>query len=94
MKEFHNNPGMKNEAGEWQNKRYSHQPLEGNHFGIQWQIKESGKVLIKSKPVPVLGTDEVEFDEVEIPASLIFKLKDALNMTRKVEMVTVTPKTE
>ena len=94
MSAFKNNPGMKNEAGEWQNKRYTHQPLTLEHFGFHIQIKENGKVLIRGQVSAIPGAEgEMEYDEVEVPASLIFKIKDALNMTRKVEMVTVSPKT-
>jgi hypothetical protein len=91
---FQNNPGIKSESGEWMKKEYTHQPLTIDHFGIQAQIKENGRILIKGRPTPVPGTDEVEYDEVEIPASLVFKLASALRLTRKEEMVVVHKKQE
>lgn len=83
---FRNQPELKDENNEGKVKRYVHQPLANDHYGIHFQIKESGKILITGPGVPVPGSkDEVEYDEVEIPASLIFKLATLLKATRKVE---------
>jgi DNA/RNA endonuclease G (NUC1) len=85
---FHNNPKLGNEAGVGQIKRYSHQPLTIEHYGIHAQIKENGKVVISSGVVTNSDGTE-EFDEIEIPASLVFKLANLLKDTRKVEYVNV-----
>ena len=71
-------------------KRYVHQPLTIDHHGIRASIKESGKVVIQSAGKPVPGTDEMEYDEVEIPASLVFKLATLLKDTRSEVIVPVT----
>jgi hypothetical protein len=75
---FQNSPKLDSEQG--QIKRYVHQPLTIEHYGIHAKITENGKVIITS--APVLTNGEMEFDEVEIPASLVFKLASALKMTR------------
>lgn len=80
---FHANPQMKTEDGQTVVKRYVHQPLTNTHFGIQFSIKENGRVIIRSAPTPVKGTDEVEYEEVDVPASLIFKLATLLKATRQ-----------
>ena len=76
---FQNSPKLDNE-NQGQIKRYVHQPLTIEHYGIHAKITENGKVIIRSAPENVNG--EMEFDEVEIPASLVFKLASALKMTR------------
>lgn len=88
---FHNNPGLHDTNKEGMVKRYVHQPLTNEHFGIQFSIQENGKVLIRSLPTPVAGNkDEVEYDEVEIPASLVFKLATLLKATRTIKFVSVS----
>jgi hypothetical protein len=84
---FRNNPNFSNsEAG--MVKRYSHQPLTIEHYGIHAKIQENGKVLISSAGVK--GIDGViEYDEVEIPASLVFKLANLLKDTRIVRFVKI-----
>ena len=77
---FKNNPGLTDESG--RSGRWSHQPLTINHLGIQASIKEDGKIVIRSVPVNVAGSDEVEYEEVTIPASLVFKLAGYLKDTR------------
>jgi hypothetical protein len=69
-------------------KRYVHQPLDVEHYGIHAKIQPNGKVVIVG--VPVKNGDEMEFDQVEIPASLVFKLATLLKATRTVKFVTVT----
>jgi hypothetical protein len=87
---FKNNPRMTNEQGQEVKTIFRHQPLTFDHYGIQCSIKENGKITIRSLPIPVPGSkDEVEFDEVTIPASLVFKLVTAIQMTRKVTQVPV-----
>lgn len=85
---FRNQPEMKDENNEGKVKRYIHQPLTTEHYGIQAQIKENGRVLISG--LPVKGDDGVmEYDQVEIPASLIFKLATLLKATRTIKYVTM-----
>ena len=87
---FHNNPSVTNEQGQEVKKIYRHQPLTFDHYGIQCSIKENGKITLRSLPTPIPGTkDEVEYDEVTIPASLVFKLVSAIQMTRTVTHVPV-----
>ncbi|SRR5260221_6534608 len=87
MSNFSNNPGMRDENKEGMVKRYVHQPLTVEHYGIHAAIKENGKVIISGAPVTVNG--EVEYDEVEVPASLIFKLATLLKATRTIKFVNV-----
>ena len=91
MTQFRNNPNMQNENKEGMVKRYVHQPLSVEHYGIHAKIQENGRVLITSSGVPVAGDKDgtVEFDEVEIPASLVFKLATLLKATRTIKFVSV-----
>lgn len=87
---FRNSPELRDENNEGKVKRYVHQPLTTDHYGIRCQIKENGRVIISSPGTPVKGSEgEVEYDEVEIPASLIFKLATLLKATRTIKFVTV-----
>ena len=88
MTTFHNNPSLHAEGGAGQIKRYIHQPLTGDHYGIHYSIQENGKVLISSGGVKV--GDDIEYDEIEIPASLVFKLAMLLKATRTVKFVNVS----
>lgn len=85
-----NNPKLMNEQREGQVKRYVHQPLTIEHYGLHAAIKENGKVLITGAPVMNKETNELEYDEVEIPASLVFKLASLLKATRTIKFVSVT----
>lgn len=85
---YQNNPNLRTEQGEGTVKRYVHQPLTIDHYGIHATIKENGKVVITSAPETVAG-ETVEYDEVEIPASLIFKLASLLKATRSIQFVAV-----
>ncbi|MBI3334552.1 hypothetical protein HYZ97_03635 [Candidatus Pacearchaeota archaeon] len=89
---FRNTPELKDENNEGKVKRYVHQPLTIDHYGIHASIKENGKVLISSAGTPVAGSKdgEYEYDEVEVPASLIFKLATLLKATRTVKFVTMS----
>jgi len=84
---FRNSPELKDENKDGMVKRYVHQPLTIDHFGIHAQIKPNGKVLITSVGNQV--GEEVEYDEVEIPASLVFKLASLLKATRTIQFVPV-----
>jgi len=85
---FQNKPRIANDNGETTVKRYVHQPLTIDHNGIKASILKTGKVVISK----VASTDGevVEFDEVEIPASLIFKLGNLLRATRNIEYVKIS----
>jgi len=93
-KTFSNNPVFKNESNDGMVKRYSHQPLTLEHNGIHVTIKENGRVKIVSEGREIPGTDDIEYDEVEIPASLIFKISSALRMTRTVKFIPVNKEEE
>ncbi len=89
MPQFQNNPALKDENNEGKVKRYVHQPLTVEHYGIHAKIQENGRVVISSAPVKT-SDGEMEYDEVEIPASLIFKLATLLKATRTIKFVSVT----
>lgn len=85
---FRNTPNLRgNEDNEQKIKRYVHSPLTVEHNGVNASITENGKVVL-SKVAKVEG-DEVEYDEIEIPASLVFKLASLLKATRKVKYVSI-----
>ena len=86
---FRNTPELKDENNEGKVKRYVHQPLTIEHYGIHAKIQENGRVLITSAGNPVSG-EEIEYDEVEIPASLVFKLATLLKATRTIKFVSVS----
>ena len=88
MNEMRNNPKLSNESNEGMVKRYVHQPLTVEHYGIHASIKENGKVVITSSGEERDG--EFEYDEVEIPASLVFKLATLLKATRQIKFVSVS----
>lgn len=88
--QFTNNPSVKSSQSEGLVKRYVHQPLTIDHYGIRASILENGRVKIAGQPVPIPGTNETEYDEVEVPASFIFKLASALKMTREIKFVSVS----
>ena len=80
---------MSDKTNENENKirRYTHTPLAIEHYGITASIQANGRIIITKH---VSSSDEV--DEVEIPASLVFKLASLLKATRKVEYVNVAEK--
>lgn len=88
MTRFANNPTMVSDNKEGMVKRYVHQPLSVEHYGIHAKIQENGRVLITG--VPVQTQDGMEYDEVEIPASLVFKLATLLKATRTIKFVSVS----
>jgi hypothetical protein len=91
MPQFANTPQVKNNSGEGMVKRYVHQPLTIEHFGLHAQIKPNGKVVITSAGIPSKDNpSELEFDEIEVPASFIFKIATFLKGTRSVVYVPVT----
>ena len=88
MTQFRNNPVMSNDSKEGMVKRYVHQPLTVEHYGVHAKIQENGRVLITG--IPVQTPEGMEYDEVEIPASLVFKLATLLKATRTIKFVSVT----
>jgi DNA/RNA endonuclease G (NUC1) len=89
MAQFHNNPELKDQSGEGKVKRYVHQPLTVEHYGLHAKIQENGRVVITGPPVTA-SDGEVEYDEVEVPASLVFKLATLLKATRTIKFVSVS----
>lgn len=84
MAQFNNNPQME----DGRVRRFVHQPLTIEHNGINATIKSNGKVeLSKVGGKDTDGT--LLMDEIEIPASLVFKLASLLKATRKVEFVSM-----
>ena len=81
--EFKNNIPMQTN----QIKRYVHQPLTIDHYGIHASIRENGRVIITGIP-----DKDGEYDEVDIPASLVLKLAGLLKMTRSVKFVNIENK--
>lgn len=91
MTQFRNNPTLQSENKEGMVKRYVHQPITLEHYGIHAKIQENGRVLITSAGTPSKeNKDEIEYDEVEIPASLVFKLATFLKGTRTIKFVSVS----
>lgn len=85
---FRNQPSLHDESGEQKIKRYVHSPLTVEHNGVNASITENGKVVL-SKVARVIAGEEVEYDEIEIPASLVFKLASLLKATRKIKYVSI-----
>lgn len=86
---FRNSPELKDDNKDGMVKRYVHQPLDIDHFGIHAKIQPNGRIQISSVGTPIKGTDEVEYEMVEIPASLVFKLATLLKATRTIQFVSV-----
>jgi len=90
MSNFTNNPNM-NKGGESSIKRFVHQPLTVNHGGFKFSIQANGKTVISGPSKPDKDNPgEYIFDEIEVPASLIFKISQALQMTREVKFLTMS----
>jgi hypothetical protein len=90
MSNFRNTPTLTSDNKEGMVKRYVHQPLTNDHYGIHFTIQENGRILLRSEGTLVAGSkDEYEYDEVEIPASLVFKLATLLKATRTIKFVSV-----
>jgi len=60
---------------------YEHDEIEIEYRGIHAKIKKDGKVVLRKD---VEGSEE-EFDEIEVPANLIFRLSTLLNNTKKIK---------
>lgn len=85
-----NAPRMTDEQNAGKIRRYVHQPLTIDHYGIHASIHANGKVSISKVADEQENKDEVQYDEVEIPASLIFKLASLLKATRSITYVSVS----
>jgi len=81
---FKNNPRIVTINGKRMMEKFTHQPLIFDHFDIHCQIQANGRIKLTK---PVSGSDE--YDEIEIPASLVFKLMTLLKDTRTIEFVEV-----
>ena len=71
--------------------RWVHQPLVLDHYGIHATISKDGRVKIEKvadvQSEETKAAGEVDYDEIEVPASFIFKMAQALKMTRTAENV-------
>lgn len=86
---FRNNPTMSDAAGNRTIREYEHQELTINFHGSQCSIHKNGRVTITTSTLDK-ENDEVVVDEVNVPASLIFKLAGLLKDTRTVKYIAVT----
>lgn len=91
---FQNRAQMKDSKGNSQIRRWRHQELHIDHYDIHVHIyggDKSGKVKFTR---PVRGSDE--YDEIELPVSLLYKVSDLLKLTRSSDYVSVAalPKEE
>ena len=68
-------------------RRFVHQPVSIDHNGIHAKVQANGKILLNKVAGKDAKTGEIEYDEIEVPASLIFKLASLLRMTRTVQFV-------
>jgi len=87
---FQNRPALRNsnDTEDQQIRRYVHSPLTIEHNGINASITENGRVVLSKVDEKASTKETVEYDEIEVPASLIFKLASLLKATRKVKYVT------
>ena len=89
---FRNSPELKDEHGSNTIKRYVHQQLTIEHYGLHAKIQENGKVIIQGLPQKIEGSDEVEYDEIEVPAAFVFKLAGLLKATRSIQFISIENK--
>ena len=80
-----NIPRFNDEQGNGKIPRWVHQRLSIEYFGIHATIHENGKVSISM--IADDQPDKVQYDEVKIPAGLIFKLASLLKDTRKLTYI-------
>lgn len=88
---FRNEPKLSHpEVPEGMKVQYKHQPLTIEHYGIHAKILENGKVIIsRVADEQDSNAETIEYDEVEVPASLIFKLASLLKDTRTMTYVPI-----
>lgn len=70
-------------------RRWVHNPMSFEKFGTNVQIHENGKVTINKVAGKNPTSGELEYDEIEVPASLIFDIAQALKLTRKETFVNI-----
>lgn len=61
-------------------RRYEHSKFTVEHQGIKANIQENGKIIISNES----EINHDDYDEIEVPASIIFKIAQALKLTRKI----------
>lgn len=71
-------------------RRYVHSPLKIDHYGTSAEIHSNGRITLQKVAGKDEKTKEVIYDELDIPASLIFKLASLLKATRKIEYVALS----
>lgn len=59
--------------------RWVHTEFETEHQGIRIKVLKDGKVILSNEP------SVEDFDEITVPASVIFKTVKALTLTRKAD---------
>lgn len=64
-------------------KRYTHSPFNLEYRDIKASCDSDGKITL-TREHNITGTDEIEVDEIVIPASLVYKLSSMLRATKKV----------
>ena len=74
--------------------KWVHQPLSLEHDDGKYHftIKENGRVTISGNVTENKETGEVEEDEIEVPASLIYKISRYLQDTRKATFIPIGEK--
>ena len=82
--QFKNSPRIVTIEGKRMMEITTHQPLTFDHFDTHCQILPNGHIKMNK---PVEGSEE--YDEIEIRASLVFKLVGLLKDTRNTEFVAV-----
>lgn len=69
--------------------RWTHQPLSLEHNGFHFSIHENGRVTIVGSPVKDEESGEMVSDEIDVPASLIYKISRYLQDTRKANFIPI-----
>lgn len=87
---FRNQPQMMDKSNEGKIRRWVHTPVTQEHYGIHFKIQENGKVVISKVCDDQTTPGEIEWDEIEVPASLIFKIQLLLKATRQETWVNVS----
>lgn len=62
-------------------RRWIHSPFTGEHNDIKFEVDKDGRIKLH-KELP-----NEEYDEIEVSASLIFKLAEMLRATRSVKYI-------
>jgi hypothetical protein len=84
-----NSPKMQTADGQDAIPRYKHSPITIDHFGTKIAIHENGTVTLTKLADEKDDEGNPQFDELTVPASLIFKAAQFLKATRSVEYVAV-----